>query len=98
MPYLAPGEAGSRIRFQNHHIAEPWSDLAEQSFAGRSPKVKTLADNLFHALVEVISAGTDLRLELDDGNDDSLICHNDMRYNQNLWMHHLTEGATYLPL
>jgi hypothetical protein len=19
-------------------------------------------------------------------------------YNQNLWMHHLTEGATYLPL
>jgi hypothetical protein len=20
------------------------------------------------------------------------------RYNQNLWMHHLTEGATYLPL
>ena len=21
-----------------------------------------------------------------------------VRYNQNLWMHHLTEGATYLPL
>jgi hypothetical protein len=21
-----------------------------------------------------------------------------MSYNQNLWMHHLTEGATYLPL
>jgi hypothetical protein len=70
--------ARSRIRFQNHHIAEPWSDLAEQSFAGRSPKVKTLADHLFHAVVEVISEGTDLRLELDDGNDDSLICHNDI--------------------
>ena len=21
-----------------------------------------------------------------------------LSYNQNLWMHHLTEGATYLPL
>src|SRR5271156_1336416 len=29
---------------------------------------------------------------------DATTLHFDLSYNQNLWMHHLTGGATYLPL
>src|SRR4051812_13373082 len=62
------------VLFQQEHIAEPGSDRTDAALLVRLPQIHGVAQRFFDPIVEVVSERrTDLRLELDRGDESALV-------------------------
>jgi hypothetical protein len=66
-----------------------WMASTDQTLVEES---LTVADSGWHLVMAQARSESDVRIGT------IAMARRDESYNQNLWMHHLTEGATYLPL